>query len=557
MANAFATGESITGIEVDGQPTSPPPGDSLVGPDKITRGLSDIQGEAGRAKEGIYGNIAGAASHDTYRAHKAFDAEAATSHDIPDWNEDQQRQKFATDPVKAFGSMGSVFAMVAAAFTHRPMINALQGSAAAMDAIREGDEKNYEKAFRAYKTNTELAIKRHTMMHQEYEDATQLMKTDMAAGEALLKITADKYDDKQMRFLTENGLSDLRDKLLTGRAKAVEGLVKANDAIDQQSLRKQTFESMKADIEKSSIPKDDPRYATLMAEAGRRAFAGKETPMDAQMWQWEMQHAQDHDGKGPTAEERQKFYQGFRSTARETPDMEFLRKYQEEHPEAPIEEAYGALSDFKRRQKASSGSGKPNMGQQEAQAVDEMLAAHPEMTRTEAIAKVKNAAASVSGNERLKQEAHIQQFDNSLKKIDSVTGVLDKYTGAAGLAGKATRMAERVRDIFGSKDTDRVQFMRDIQYLKSEAPQLLFDRSGRPLAAEADRLNDIIGGLSAGDTTANTLRSLQEIKTLYAKMRKDAQDRLKGDFSSGGGEGVPVEPVKPKNAPWANDPEVK
>lgn len=366
MANAFAPSENITGVQVDGQPTAPPNiagsssggTDSIFAPDKVTSGLADIQREGSAAKEGLYGNITNLANQDAFRAHHAYDAEAATAHDIPTWNEEAQKQKFSTDPVKAFGSVGSVFAMIAAAFTHRPMINALQGSAAAMDAVKAGDDKAYDQAFTAFKTNADLAIKRHQMMHEEYQDALSLMNTDMAAGEAQLKMAAHKYDDKQMLFLTENGLSDMRDKLITGRAKSVEATVEANDKIDAQSLRRQTFDSMKADVEKSGIPKTDPRYAALMAEAGRRAFAGKETPIDPQMWQWEMQHAQDHDGKGPTAEERQKFYAGFRtSVARETPDMEFLRKYQEEHATdndgqgVPIEEAYGALSVAKNKAK--------------------------------------------------------------------------------------------------------------------------------------------------------------------------------------------------------------
>ena len=299
--------------------------------------------------------------------------------------------------------------------------------------------------------------------------------------------------------------------------------------------------------------------------------------MEDEQWrtviQWEMQHAKDHEGAGPTAEERQKFLQGFRtSLARETPDMEFLRKYQEEHPDAKIEDAYGALSDEKRRQKVAAGGGgnttltndrriaaevakKTEQWKQEGKGDDEINELAAKETR-----RLRAMSAAPTDANREKSEAHIQQFDNSLKKIESVTGVLDKYAGAAGVAGKATRMAERVRDIFGSKDTDRVQFMRDIDYLKSEAPQLLFDRAGRPLAAEADRLNDIIGGLSAGDTTANTMRSLKEIQTLYKKMQKDAQARLKGDFHSDSS-GAPAEDAKPKPkpkpAPWQNDPEVK
>src|SRR5580692_1301791 len=139
--------------------------------------------------------------------------------------------------------------------------------------------------------------------------------------------------------------------------------------------------------------------------------------------------------------------------------------------------------------------------------------------------QLRTESAGVTGNQREKDESHIEMYDNSMAKIDGVTGVLDKYVGAAGIAGKATRTAERVRDLFGSNDTDRVQMSRDIEYLQAVAPQLLFDRAGRPLASESSRINDIIAGLNMGDTTANTLRSLKELKTLYQKMQADAKKR--------------------------------
>jgi hypothetical protein len=494
-------GETITGVEVDGQPTSGPPiggGDNIAAPDKVTSGLADIQREGSAAKEGLYGNIAHLANQDAFRAHKAYDAEAATAHDIPTWNEEAQKQKFSTDPVKAFGSVGSVFAMIAAAFTHRPMINALQGSAAAMDAIKAGDDQAYDKAFAAYKTNADLAIKRHQMMHEEYQDALSLMHTDMAAGEAQLKLAAMKYDDKQMLFLTENGLSDLRDKLITGRAKALESTVEANDKIDAQTLRRQTFDSMKRDVEKSGIPKDDPRYAALMAEAGRRAFAGKETPIDPQMWQWEMQHAQDHDGKGPTAEERQKFYQGFRLTGYGLSGG----------AGSTLTKAVGALEEDIYKDNIAAG-----MSETEA--------------RADAIKRAKAAAAPpITGNEREKLEAHLGQFVEADNLINRVTDVLNRYVGAAGVAGKATRMGERVSNLAGGKETDRVQLMRDISELQLMAPRLLLDATGRPLAAEAGHINDVIAGLSAGDTTANTLRAMKEIKEQLARMKQRQEQRL-------------------------------
>ncbi len=249
--------ETITGVEVDGQPTEPLSGGNpaLAGQDpifapsdtgagdiaRVSQGLSNIAGQKAEDDTAILGGTSRALQQDAYRAHQAFNAEAATSRDIPSWNEEAQKAKFATDPVKAFGSVGSVFAMVAAAFTHRPMINALQGSAAAMDAIKAGNDQGYKDAFTAWKANTDLAIKRHDMMHQEYQDATELMKTDMTAGEAQLRMAAIKYDDNKMKFLLDNGLSKDVIDLMSSRAKGMDQIRNVSEESMDHNLKMKAF----------------------------------------------------------------------------------------------------------------------------------------------------------------------------------------------------------------------------------------------------------------------------------------------------------------------------
>jgi hypothetical protein len=237
---------------VDGQPTAPlaPAGqDPIFAPSdtgagdiaRVSQGLSNIAGEKAATDTAILGGTSRALQEDAYRSHQAFNAEAATSRDIPSWNEESQKAKFATDPVKAFGSVGSVFAMVAAAFTHRPMINALQGSAAAMDAIKAGNDQGYKDAFTAWKANTDLAIKRHDMMHQEYQDATELMKTDMTAGEAQLRLAAIKYDDNKMKFLLDSGMSKEVIDLMSSRAKAMDEIKNVTEGSMDHNLRMKAF----------------------------------------------------------------------------------------------------------------------------------------------------------------------------------------------------------------------------------------------------------------------------------------------------------------------------
>ena len=77
----------------------------------------------------------------------------------PKWDADQQAAKYRTDPLSSFGSLGSVFGMIASAFTHHPMQNAMEASAAAMNAIHAGDQRAYDQAHEAWKQNLDMTFK--------------------------------------------------------------------------------------------------------------------------------------------------------------------------------------------------------------------------------------------------------------------------------------------------------------------------------------------------------------------------------------------------------------
>lgn len=153
-------------------------------------------------------------------------------------------------------------------------------------------------------------------------------------------------------------------------------------------------------------------------------------------------------------------------------------------------------------------------------------------------------------------------YDNGKSAIDRTLGMIDKHVGAVGAAGYATRLGERLGNIAGSNATDRSQIAHDIEYLQTIAPRLLNDSSGRPLSAEASKINRLIAGLNLGDTTANTKRALTEVRELWDKMQQDNIARYKGQPNipgvSGTGAGAAA-PAKPSSSkmPWAKDPIVK
>lgn len=211
------------------------------------------------------------------------------------------------------------------------------------------------------------------------------------------------------------------------------------------------------------------------------------------------------------------------------------------------------------RQEAYAIQEKADQIMREAQERGEEITAPDAYAR--AAREIKTASAAMTGNQQDKLRGHVDQLDISNKKIEDVIGVLERKLGAAGLPGRVTRLKERVWNLFGDNDTDRVQMMRDLQYLRMNASRLLVDASGKPLAQEAARVNDIVAGIEAGDTAANTLRALEEVRKIYTEMRNTTLSRIQGTWKPGGGHSEPQGSVpsipRRSSAPWANDPIVK
>lgn len=522
-------------------------------PEALTKGLGDLYERKIETDDAISAATERRAAADRQQMQRAFEQtgfEAATA--LKPWDAKEEARKTAYDPIEAFGSIGSVFGILASAFTHAPMANALNASAAAMEAVRAGKEDEFKKNFDAWKANNDLAVKRFEMERQHFTDAATLMDRDLAAGTRLASLNALRFGDQKAKLLLDNGMVKEWYELQDSRAKLGEENIRLNGEITQDSLRRKVLETDPGwnvgKEEDPSKPPVDPRLvAVRRLEAFNRAFAVKETPQQELMGRWFFEHPEG------TAEEAADYY---KDTFVRQPQTLSAQQFQA--VDDLVEQGVPREEAIRRVTQASAkpaSAGQPGMGKEEALAVEELLRANPGMKRTDAIAQVKRSAATITGNKADDIRSRIDLFDNSTTKIDAALETLNKHVLSAGLAGRVTRMGERVGNIFGSSDTDREQFMRDIKYLQTLAPQLLTDRHGRPLSSEAGSISDIIGGLSLGDTTANTIRSLEEVKRLYAKMREDNTKRLGGTWTPGPDH--PTAPPPASGGSWRSAPLVQ
>ncbi len=145
----------------------------------------------------------------------------------------------------------------------------------------------------------------------------------------------------------------------------------------------------------------------------------------------------------------------------------------------------------------------------------------------------------------------VSQVELAEGTITHIEDMLKKHNAITGLGGKVTRPAEVVGNIFGSNETDRKQFERWVSELQEIAPRILLDSKGRPLSSEAGRVENIIAGLKAGDTTANTARAYYEFRKVLQQIKGNLHSRLSGSFDERfKGEAPGSTPEKPADNSW-------
>lgn len=505
-------------------PANPFAGQSL---DDLIKMPNDLQrlgasnlGEKINRDEAISAATERAASEHAAEMQHWHKAEGASLNDLKPWDIRTERQKYAYDPIEAFGSFASVFAIAASAFTKTPMENALNGAAAAMNAVRDGKEHEYNLAHDAWKENTKLAIERGKMMHEQYQEALELMKTDYERGTQMMRESATRYGDIQALTLLEHGYDQKWFETIDARNKAVVGMQKALDADLQNEGTSMIQSVLKADKRFYGTPQEK-------FQLYKQIFQPKETAEELAI-QAEL-------AKNPTApperwaEIHRSFLPAFMTGGTSGKGL------------AGVEQRI-VMDHVAQKQQEASSAGK------------EWTTADEEKALSEGLRIAKQAGASgITGNQMIKGETQIGHLDEASGKVDKILGLINKHTLPVGAPGAAARLAEKVSNIFGSDKTDRAELESTISELKLIAPRLLLDANGRPLSAEHAEVDKIIRGLSFGDTTANTIRRFKELKEEFGRLRESLASRYRREGEVEGG-AEKTKPTRRKDAPWLNDP---
>jgi hypothetical protein len=489
---------------------SPPGIPSFEIPPDVREGAAGLLREKIGAEKRVAEETFAGLGRDRARAEAAFNASGIGPHDVEKWDADQEFARRQSDPLERFGSLASVVGILGAAFTHQPLINSLNASAAAMEAIKSGEKESYERAHEAWKQNSDLVIKRANLMHQHYQDAVELMRTNLTAGEAKMRVVATQFGDKQALFLIENGLNADLLNLIEKREKAsvdyAEHAPKAMEAMEKaQDLAERTRGLKKGSPEYDAVVR--AHYAAFDPYAARK-------PQDASELYREFveKFPETHEGRQPTPEEKR----------------DFLDTLPGAHKRGG---ASGNTSLTIQRQNAKSAQEYKQKllaeGKSEAEA---------EKGRVQKYAELSAAATPVPAGKAVDLRLMIGQLDRASRKIDDLEAAMKKHGMITGLGGKIRRPAETIADILGGDATAAKEFQANLSTLQQWVSQRIDNKltSGRPLSAAEMRMQDIVPGLKLGDTVQFVTKQLRTLQKDLLDMKREDEAILAREPSPSG-----------------------
>jgi hypothetical protein len=532
--------------DTQSQDTTPSPDiATLVGGDKTLLdsfiGLDKRKAAEDRA---ITGASDKRMNQDQARLDAAFKAEGVSAAEIPKpWNADEQHKKFESNPIEGFGSIGGLFAMVASAFTKRPMENAINGLAGAVNSIKEGNEKAYERAHESWKENTKLALDRFKTQHELYSDAMSLMDHDVAASNAKLHNAAVRFGDSQMLMLAEHGMVKEMFELQASRAKAAEQMMELSEHMDEHAFKKSALTAMQKGFETTGDPNKDKLI--LATQAMKIIAGGKQIGSAEQeaVGNYVMTHNQsDPNFAAGLADLHQQF----------SPKAANIQGYQDAR-QAEMDANGGTISpdkDAELLQKfglsgRTGGTGASSSQSSQARktrAIEEIQKKHADEGKPISLVEAEreyNKTVQIPSAHDVHQDdvqyAKAQRMETAMDEMDQL---LLKHKFITGIGGTLTRPVEALGNILGSSETDRKQFQRVATELKEWGQSVVNDRTGRPLSSEAKDAAVIFAGLNPGDTSANTVRAITELRPVIKRIKADifARGQGKGPVSGGQGE---------------------
>jgi hypothetical protein len=119
-----------------------------------------------------------------------------------------------------------------------------------MGAIKEGNDKEYARAYDAWQKNSDLTVKRHNIQQHAYDNSIRLMDSDLNLGRAKLQMEAARFGDQKTLWLLENGMDKEVIELQRSRSEAIRSQIETSQALTGDGFRRAALKTMMTDYDK-------------------------------------------------------------------------------------------------------------------------------------------------------------------------------------------------------------------------------------------------------------------------------------------------------------------
>lgn len=198
---------------------------SSINEKTILKEMKATTAEEAREKSPVYDKLMQSDKENLERVHKTADGIQPV--ELKEWDAKKELAAHTTEPMEIFGSFGFIATQLASAFTRMPMVNSLNAAAGFMNGVRDHDQQGYDKAYEAFKTNTDIAIKRHNIQREAYDDAAKRFSTDHTAYLSELETLSTKFGDKRTQALLDGGYIKELEELHRARESSARGMLQA------------------------------------------------------------------------------------------------------------------------------------------------------------------------------------------------------------------------------------------------------------------------------------------------------------------------------------------
>lgn len=411
--------------------SAPPDGVSAsLGLKDVTSRMADNQREKIAAEDKVISKLDATIDKSLPQIEQLSKNAGVEAEKLKPWDADAEAAKRRTDPIEAFGSFGSVFGILASAFTHAPMENALNASSAAMNAIKENDNKSYDRAHKAWEDNLKMTMDRHTIQHQAYQDATALLSTNMQAAQTKLQVLAARFGDKQVQTLLDAGMNKEVEELLQARQRNALALQEQMPRIVEENAKISRLFALGYDTKNPTSEKSQEALQKFKQEqSDQKAAERAYTPEQQAYAQFIKENPK------ATPEERSDYIQSLRARAKNlTPEQTAINSYIEQNPDATAEQLRDFVTNLRRESRGPSNI----TADQNQQKID------LQKSRQEEDARHKQALEDIANG---KGDVAKQRADEIERHNRAMEGISEKKASAAGGAKDLTTDRQRAQDV--------------------------------------------------------------------------------------------------------------